>query len=330
MPVGGGPWWPTLVLLTSPDSVQEVVLATSPVNLGLLFERNMEYEKNLPLLLRLSWDDIWQPDILPYLSVQDCFRFRSTCTAAHELIELYFAQSKCLDLSNKRNASLEAFQILTDSGSNLRRLVLSGCKFITDDVLRPVLARHNRLITLDLSECHHVTAASLQTLAVSCKQLKRLILKDCHWVTRASLEYLAHHQDQLMSINLTGCWELVDQTLLCVLTKFRGLEYISVANIYSLTDQTLQGVAALTPGIIALDIRGCWRITDRGMACVAEYCKRLRVLNVTDCRDVTEQSLSRLRVREVRIDMALNPLQAARLRLDQRFQQHHPKLRLQV
>lgn len=84
--------------------------------------------------------------------------------------------------------------------------------------------------------------------------------------------------------------------------------------------------------LMALDIRGCWRITDQGVSLVAEYCPNLRVLNITDCRGVTEHSLTRLRQKGVQIDRQLNPLHAARLRLDARLQQHqqHPDLRLQV
>ena len=49
-------------------------------------------------------------------------------------------------------------------------------------------------------------------------------------------------------------------------------------------------------------------------------------------RDISEQSLSRLRQRGVKIDRQLNPLYAARLRLEQRIQDppNHPNLRLQV
>ena len=49
-------------------------------------------------------------------------------------------------------------------------------------------------------------------------------------------------------------------------------------------------------------------------------------------RDISEQSLSRLRQRGVKIDRQINPLYAARLRLEQRIQDppNHPNLRLQV
>ena len=119
----------------------------------------------------------------------------------------------------------------------------------------------------------------------------------------------------------------------------------------------MRALAGYTSELTALDITGCWRITDQGMNLVTEYCPKLQVLNVTDCRydiffqirlkefffihiififfsDITEQSLIRLRQRGVKIDRQLNPLYAARLRLEQRIQDqippNHPNIRLQV
>ena len=116
---------------------------------------------------------------------------------------------------------LYAFQIVVSNGSNLRHLVLSGSKFLTNQSLMDTFNSHRNLETVDLSECHSVTATCLQSLGVQCKQLRRLILRNCHWVTRASLEYIAYHQSSLWSINLTGCWELVDQTIVQILASFR-------------------------------------------------------------------------------------------------------------
>jgi len=297
-------------------------------------EEFQEYSA-LPMIFTLSWDDIWLPEILSMLSLEDLFRLRGSCKPAYQLVNTFFTQIKKLDLTNKRTFTLEAYQIVVGNGYNLRHLILSGAKCLTNDSLKETFVQHTRnLETVDLSECHSVTAACLQPLAVQCKQLKRLVLKDCHWVTRASMEYMAHHQTSIITINLTGCWELVDKTIVQLLASFRQLRFVSVANIYSLTDQTMNALAHYTgPNLIALDVRGCWRITDRGVAVVSEYCPNLRVLNVTDCRDVSEHSLTRLRQRQVQIDRQLNPLHAARLRLDERLNGapgQHPDLRLQV
>jgi len=300
-------------------------------------ESSMDYQCcDLPMIFTLSWEDIWLPEILSMLSLEDLFRLRGVCKASYQLINVYFARIKKLDITNKRTFTLEGYQTvaLDNGGNSLRHLILSGAKFLTNDSLKQTFSQHTNLETVDLSECHSITAACLQPLTVQCKQLKRLVLKNCHWVTRASMEYMAHHQTSIITVNLTGCWELVDKTIVQLLASFRQLQFVSVANIYSLTDQTMRALAGYTgANLIALDISGCWRITDQGVALVAEYCPNLRVLKVTDCRDVSEQSLTRLRQRQVQIDRQLNPLHAARLRLDERLggaPAQHPDLRLQV
>ena len=135
----------------------------------------MEFDPNsLPAVLRLSWDDVLLPEVLPYLPFQDLFKLRATCRACHNLVENYFARLKKIDLSDKGNVfTREAFQILTQNGSSLRSLDLTGAKFVTDDLLKPVFMENNNLLTLDLSDCHQITPACLQSLAVSCKSLKR-------------------------------------------------------------------------------------------------------------------------------------------------------------
>ena len=112
-------------------------------------------------------------------------------------------------------------QICTSFGENLRHLVVSGAKFLTNDCLKAIFNRHTNLATVDLSDCHSLTAHCLQPLAVQCRQLKRLILKDCHWVSKPSIEYIARHQNDLISINLTGCWELGDKVLVTLLSAHR-------------------------------------------------------------------------------------------------------------
>ncbi len=62
---------------------------------------------------------------------------------------------------------------MTSNMESLRVLNVSGCKVLTDDIVRPVLAANRLLHTVDLSECHHLTSAMLQALALNCKRLER-------------------------------------------------------------------------------------------------------------------------------------------------------------
>merc|ERR1711971_1449649 len=217
-------------------------------------DSNMEIQySDLPMIFTLSWEDIWMPDILPLLNLEELFRLRGACKASYQLVNTYFSTIKKFDITNKRNFTLLAYQIVVGNGNNLRHLILSGAKFLTNESLKTTFFQHTNLETVDLSECHSVTAACLQPLTVQCKNLKRLVLKDCHWVTRASMEYMAHHQNSIKPINLTGCWELVDKTIVQILSSFRQLRFVSVANIYSLTDETMRALAGcINTQLIAL------------------------------------------------------------------------------
>ena len=64
-------------------------------------------------------------------------------------------------------------QIMTNNNTNLRCINLTGCKFMTDDLLKPLFLANDRLHTVDLSECHHLTDGCLQPLYAACEELKR-------------------------------------------------------------------------------------------------------------------------------------------------------------
>jgi len=318
------------------------------------------------MLETLPAHDILYPLILSRLGPNDLFNLRTSSSSLHQLVSVYITLSRSLDLGYNKRANETAFHILTRGAVSLRVLNLSGLKFLTDDLLRPVLLGNPHLTSLDLSECHHLTSGILHTLSSRSYQLDRLILRDCHWVTKDALEYhtlkqgsaagqaVTHQLTQLSAmcgrvgrpspchtlatatghsprsnlreIDLTGCWELNDKVLINFVSKFPGLERVILGNIYSITDDCMAGIARFCPDLRALDITGCWRVTDVGMSAVGEYCRGLTDLRVTDCRDVTEQSLSLLRQRGVRVDRQLDPVLLRLLRI--RNEQRHARLQV--
>ena len=62
-------------------------------------------------LLELSWDDLLFPAVLPLLSVEDVFRLRAVSRGHHALVTEYFARAKRLDISAKRNISVDAIRV---------------------------------------------------------------------------------------------------------------------------------------------------------------------------------------------------------------------------
>lgn len=75
-----------------------------------------EEDFDLPLFFLLSWEDIWLSEILPMLTLEDLFRLRAVCKAAHQLVKIHFARLKKLDITNKRTFTLEAYQVYLSYG----------------------------------------------------------------------------------------------------------------------------------------------------------------------------------------------------------------------
>ena len=67
-------------------------------------------QRFLPLL-ELSWDDILLPELLPLLSVEDVFRLRAVSRGHLALVTAYFARARRLDISAKRNISVDAIMV---------------------------------------------------------------------------------------------------------------------------------------------------------------------------------------------------------------------------
>ena len=253
----------------------------------------------MTMLEELPAEDILFPFIFSRLAPSELFNIRGCNSVLHSLVSTYFSVSRRLDLAYNKRLTKEAFQILTASHHHqLRELKLSGLKFLTDELVRPVLQRNTHLVTVDLSDCHHLTAGILQTLSVSSYQLERLILRDCHWVTREALDYhsyqqgLAHNTKEVLTqlarhchrvdpttrplpsrprpranlreVELTGCWELNDQVLVNFLANFPELRVVRLGKIYSVTDIFMSGLAKHCRNLQTLDITGCWRVSDQG------------------------------------------------------------------
>ena len=145
------------------------------------------------MLTELPAQDVLFPLVFSRLSPSDLFQVRGCSSELHSLVTSYFSLSRHLDLGYNKRINEEAFKIITTS-RYIRDLRLAGLKFLTDDLLRPLLQNNPQIVSLDISDCHHLTAGILQTLSVLSYQLERLVLRDCHWVTREALEYHSYHQ----------------------------------------------------------------------------------------------------------------------------------------
>ena len=113
----------------------------------------------------LPAQDILFPQVLARLAASDLFSLRAVSRGLHQLVSLYITVSRSLDLGYNKRVTEAAFQILTREAAGLRHLHLSGLKFLTDELLRPVLVLSPHLTSLELAECQHLTSGILQTLS---------------------------------------------------------------------------------------------------------------------------------------------------------------------
>ncbi|CAL8126756.1 unnamed protein product [Orchesella dallaii] len=254
-------------------------------------------------LTNLSWEDIVFSHILSKLSWEDLFRLRSACWNCKLMVDAYFQQIKCIDLSTVSDRfSAVAFKVLSLECTNIRKLTITNASWMLDKDLSIVFKNNQLLSHLDLSGSTSLNGGSLLALAVNCKQLHTLILQDCNWLTHGAVETLITHLDAIEVANLSSCSGISNQQLLPLVQKFRRMKELRIANLQAVNDTTLLVIARNCDSLQVLDVRGCGNITDRGLKMIAEYCKQLTAVFVASCNLITEYSLRLLRCRGVRID----------------------------
>ncbi|XP_050394185.1 F-box/LRR-repeat protein 15 isoform X1 [Patella vulgata] len=254
----------------------------------------------------LPWEHIICRKIFPCLRISTLFGLRCVSRELKALVQLYFNTLFSLNISRcSGKMTAVAFEIMTCNNYCIKVLNLSNSRdFLSNDGLVPVLRRNPLLSVINFASCSGLSNVSLQSLASECPSLKTLILRDCHWVNDDGLLSVALRCDQLVTLDLTGCWNLGNNTLKIVIGKLENLEVLSLAKIYGVTNDTVNILAQTCKRLRHLNIHGCWRVTNDAIWLLGEYCSSLKLLQVKDCRDINEISLSKLRAKKVRIDVA--------------------------
>lgn len=216
--------------------------------------------------LDLPWEDVIYSKILPSLSWKDLFHLRRVSRGCLHLVNSYFLNQHHIDLSvvGNRITGL-AFQVITRSSHLLTALILPKCKFLNDDLLRPVFESNSCLEIVNMSGCQSISTTSAQILATRCRRLQKLILKDCFWFTAAALMVIAYHCPLLNLIDLTSCWQVNDEAVCALVHHCPSLMHISLAKIYGITNSSLIAISYCCSNLKFLDLVGCWRITDDGI-----------------------------------------------------------------
>jgi hypothetical protein len=73
-----------------------------------------------PTICDLAWEDVVFPNILPCLSIKDCFSLRAASKECQTMVDEYFKKIRRIDMSKDR--------CLTDLAFNVSNLFLSLAK----------------------------------------------------------------------------------------------------------------------------------------------------------------------------------------------------------
>ncbi|XP_072165440.1 uncharacterized protein [Diadema setosum] len=264
-------------------------------------------DERLTILDILPWEDVLVARILPHLDITDLFRLRLVSRGFRDVVAIHFAESHHIDLSHVGPSfTADAFQVMALDARNLLTLSVPCCKkWITDDLILPVIENNPHLRKINISENSSLSTEVVRTIGVNCHDLRCLMLAECQQITSTSVEGIAMNCEQLEQLDLTGCWNMDDDTMNTVLQLNRNLTWLSVARLYGITGNLVNLICCFCPNIEYLDIQGCWRITDEVLCKLWDMAK-LKTLKVKDCRYITERSLARFRTRGVQLDIVLH------------------------
>ena len=149
-------------------------------------------------------------------------------------------------------------------GRSLRRLVLAGLSFLSDEVMESVLPHLSRLNSISLSSSCDLRNSTFLS-----------ITKNCEWIEHIQMRKTSIGKGSSMSTS-------------CKNTRLKSL--ILMENPY-LDDSTIEVVARSCPNLDSLDLSSCWELTEEGLRSIGEICPKITNLCIKGCSRI--QSLGK-------------------------------------
>lgn len=200
--------------------------------------------------------------------------------------------------------------------SKLERLVLGGCKELSERMLCDLLDRNRQLISVDFAGIVGVRRLALLGIASCCPQLQGLNLSDCASVDDDGLVAIAEGCRDLRRVKLSKCTSISDRAVLA-LSQARlllevdldGCPDVSAASVKQLLrlcpirDLRLSLCGAIgdecfaelkkddLPALRGIDLTGCSRITDLSVFQIVNAAAKLRSLTLTRCINLTDRGV---------------------------------------
>jgi len=103
------------------------------------------------------------PQVAVYLSLKDLFNLRCCSRTAQRFVEAALEKRQELHLSGNNTSNIDVgFRVLARCCRRLEVLHLACCRWLTDELLLPLLANNKkRLWAVNLNECVNITAFAI-------------------------------------------------------------------------------------------------------------------------------------------------------------------------
>ena len=249
----------------------------------------------------LPRDDVLFRHILPLVLPEDWLRLMKTCRQINTIVKSFFITNKILNIQHCQNIGAEEFRILTENAKNLRILNTSGCTWLTDELLGPVLKNNQKINQLDLSHSVRCSPAVFQILTVSCPQVTKLVLRACPWVDQNSISYFYNHysvrkpgqklEDVLLNMSKGLRTNLKAKTK----AKYRGKD--KLFDVMKRKGEPRKGrTIKRFKNLLELDLNGCHQVTDNNIEALTGVFKYLEVLRLGSIPGLTDNSMKSIAI----------------------------------
>ena len=249
----------------------------------------------------LPRDDVLFRLILPLVRPEDWLSLLKTCRQIKALLKSFLITNRTLQIQNCQTIGPAEFGILTENATNLRILNTSGCSWLTDELLGPVLKNNHKLDELDLSHSIICSSAVFQILTVHCPRITKLVARDCPWVDQNSLSYFYNHcnvrkpgqqlEDVLLNMSKGLRTNLKERTK----AKYQGKD--KLFDVMKRKGESRKRRSKKRfKNLLELDLNGCHQVTDDNIESLTGVFKYMEILRLGSIPGLTDNSMKSIAI----------------------------------
>jgi len=172
----------------------------------------------------------------------------------------------------------------------LKKLHLSECNQLTDDVVRPIsLLEELESVSIVRPNPNFSDLAVHSILVGSMLRIREVELKYCEKIGDGALMALAECP-KLTDVSLDGC-PLITMQGLCPLITKKRLEFISLSHCFEIGDECIVDIVTQCQHMSRLHINSLPKLSKEGVDAILLHCPQLTELDISWCRWVDDDVL---------------------------------------